>query len=335
MTDFNCAMSKWQTSWRKSHLSNQTRGSQNGKIRDWILPRESWTEGLWPGLVVGDNPLTTYLRDKDIQEHQGVHNLKSSWVLCANLYFSFGRYENSKELLAGFLRSKVAPEIRHLIRIELEYEDPSKELSPKILLGEPADGRRGANQTSPDLGFVVETSAGGVGLILTENKFTEHSFYGCSGRKENPDRNRCLDFGAVRADPKGQCHQLQWSQGKRRYWDYLEFREEAEAKLTRCPAATSGYQLFRQQALAEAIARSGRYEFVVSSVAYDERNLGFLSCLRATGMPDFRDDWGPLFAGKARFATFSHQAWVQYVRDHDPSRNWQDWLSYVKERYDL
>jgi hypothetical protein len=335
MVDFNDMMSIWQTKWREKHLSNQTPGSQNKKTRDWILARKSWTDGLWPGLAVADHPLIGYLRDKDIQEHQGVHNLKSSWVFCANLYFPFGRDESSRELLAGFLRSKGIPEIRRLVQIELEYEDPSKDLSPRILLGEPADGKRGANQTSPDLGFTVETTTGGIGLILTENKFTEHSFYGCSGRKENPGRSRCLDFGAVKADPKGQCHQLQWSHRKRRYWEYLSFSKEADTKLTRCPAATAGYQLFRQQALAEAIARSGKYEVVISSVAYDERNVRLLSCLRATGMPDLRNDWGPLFAGKARFATFSHQAWVQYVRGHAQSRLWEDWLSYVVERYGL
>ena len=49
-----------------------------------------WEEGLWPGIRRGsENPLATYLKRLGVQKHSGVHNLKSSWVLCANLYFPF------------------------------------------------------------------------------------------------------------------------------------------------------------------------------------------------------------------------------------------------------
>ena len=47
-----------------------------------------------------------------------------------------------------------------------------------------------------------------------------------------------------------------------------------------------------------------------------------------------RRQWGELFNGKARFAAFTHQQWVEWVRTH-ASVEWADWLAYVEDRYDL
>ena len=70
----------------------QEPGEQLGRRRSWILPRDLWEEGLWPGIRTGsDNPLTAYLEKNKVQKHGGVHNLKSSWVLCANMYFPLWR----------------------------------------------------------------------------------------------------------------------------------------------------------------------------------------------------------------------------------------------------
>jgi len=65
------------------------------------LPENLWKEGLWEGIK---DSLPEYLNKEKVQRHKGCHNLKSSWVLCANLYFSFQR---DKELLAGFLNKFV------------------------------------------------------------------------------------------------------------------------------------------------------------------------------------------------------------------------------------
>jgi hypothetical protein len=108
--------------------------------------------------------------------------------------------------------------------------------------------------------------------------------------------------------------------------------DKARRTLKRCPAATAGYQLFRQQALAEAIAKSGSYKLVVSSVAFDERNDTLIGSLRTTGLGDFRA-WGDLFEGQARFVTFTHQQWVSYVYAHGDAGEWGDWLTYVGRRY--
>jgi hypothetical protein len=95
----------------------------------------------------------------------------------------------------------------------------------------------------------------------------------------------------------------------------------------------AGYQLFRQQALAEGIAVRGQYDLVVSCVAYDNRNKALIGCLSRAGVDDFTTGWAALFTGMAKFATFTHQQWVDWVRQHDQDGRWEDWLEYVGERY--
>lgn len=332
---FDRWMADYQVAWRRRHVADQRHGTQNGLSRPWILPVNLWEQGLWPGIR---DSLPAYLDAHDVQKHLGVHNLKSSWMLCANLYFPFGRPEG-REILASFLRQYVSPRIEAVEAVELEYEEKPP-LDPQTLLGEPQGGQRGAKQTSPDVAFVVRTATG-KGLMLTENKLVEHSFYSCSGRSadvQNPDKNRCLDWAKVQSDLSGQCWQLQWSKGlrkNRRYWKYIRLSERGRRALRWCPAATAGYQLFRQQALAEAIAESGRYDLVVSSAAYDARNEDLIHCMHSTGVDDFTAGWGPLFEGTAQFATFTHQQWVAWVRARDAGGRWRDWLSYVQSRYGL
>ncbi|GAI53363.1 unnamed protein product [marine sediment metagenome] len=42
-----------------------------------------------------------------------------------------------------------------------------------------------------------------------------------------------------------------------------------------------------------------------------------------------------MFEGKAEFATFAHQQWVDWVEDHDVQDIRGDWLTYVRKRYEL
>ena len=254
---------------------------------------------------------------------------------CANLYFPFGGTPEGRSLFARFLHEYVADEVHSLDAVELEYAEEG-EFHPSVLLGE-TGGSRGSGQTSPDLGLRVNR---GRGLILVENKLLEKSLYACSarrtsdsrGRSGNPDPARCDDALAIASDPSSQCHQKVWG---RRYWEHLAIVADKErlSKLTHCPAAHAGHQLFRQQALAEAFAASGKYDIVVSCVAVDQRNETLDSSLKRTEIAELAD-WGTLFRGKARFSVFTHQQWVEWVRSHHENGRWQDWISYVENRYD-
>jgi hypothetical protein len=329
-----------QIAWRAAFLQEMSEyGRHQGKRYAHVLPPQDWEKNLWPG-IRSDSPdsLESYIRANAIWAHTGKHHLNSSWVLCANLYFPFRRTERARQLVAGFLRNQVHKDIVAVCRIELEFQfPPGDALHPGNLLGE-KEGGRGKGQTSPDVAFIVKTASDADGLVLTESKYAEHSFYECSayrakqkpGRTPNPDRKRCEDVKSLLKNPRAQCHQFAWG---RKYWDQLAVDEPTILNLPCCPAAKGGYQLLRQQALAEGIARSGRYSLVISCVAYDPRNTALLQSLKRAGITNWTDGWGRLFNGKACFRSFTHQAWVAWVRDHDGGGEWQDWLCYIQSRY--
>ena len=186
---FDQEMDVAQTAWRNRHVETKEHGFQGQHQRAWILPRDHWEEGLWPGIrSEATHSLPAYAEEHDIQKHLGVHNLKSSWVLCANLYFPHRR---DPRLLAAFLADRINQRIVDIRRLELEWAEDSP-LDPTTLLGEPK-GKRGANQTSPDIACVVGLEGGGQGLVLTESKFLEHSFYPCSGRKRSTKTRTRVD----------------------------------------------------------------------------------------------------------------------------------------------
>ena len=336
LNEFDAAVNVHQITWRKKNITDTEWGTQNGLEREWILPKKRWREGLWKGVR---ESLERYQKESGVQEHKGVHNLKSSWMLCANVYFPF---HQDRDLIAGFLREHLGLKVASVDRLELEYAEEYPR-DPFSLLNEPK-GTRGANQTSPDLALLVALDDGRKGLMLVENKYVEHSFYPCAGRNKktkNPNKDRCLDLNSVCHDPGKQCYMTHWEYKRRKnraYWEHIKFSEKALQELKCCPAAYAGYQLFRQQALAEGIVQTAsadgeKYGLVVSCVAYDERNATLMGSLRRTGIPDFRSGWGELFEGDTVFKTFSHQDWIQWVASHDETGKWRDWLTYVQERY--
>ena len=72
-------MNRHQVEWRENNVSSTNMGTWQGDPYPWIVPRNLWEEGLWPGIRTGsDDPLTTYLKRPGVQKHSGVHNLKSS-----------------------------------------------------------------------------------------------------------------------------------------------------------------------------------------------------------------------------------------------------------------
>ena len=101
---FDDQMRNHQVAWRNTpgnHICPEL-GSQNGHTRKWILPSDKWEQSLWPGIRTGsNNPLPDYLKKNSIQPHQGKHNLNSSWVQCANLYFPFGATAEGRKFLTG------------------------------------------------------------------------------------------------------------------------------------------------------------------------------------------------------------------------------------------
>ncbi len=332
--DFSADQKGKMIIWRAKHFATSEKGFQNGKDYEHIVPRWLWKETLWSKDM--SDKLTKYITESDIKPHTGTHNLVSSWIVAANLYFHIRHDENLKRLMLEFLQKHISADITEIVEVNLEFGfHKTHKLSPTILLGE-LGGSNGSGQTSPDVAFQVKTKKGN-GIILTECKYTEHSFYACSARKidaakdreNNPNPNRCMQ-PANSCNYRDICHQTVWG---RKYLDLITLSEHSKNTLKRCPAATAGYQLLRQQALAEGIAQSGEYDYAVSAVAFDVRNTDLISCLRTTGIDNFQTGWATLFDGKAVFKTWTHQEWVQFVRDNQKNGEFDAWLNYMNQRY--
>lgn len=322
-----------QILWRKNNINSTEWGFHNKKRYPHIVPKELWLETVWDGIRT---ELNDYLTKNEIHYHTGTHNLLSSWVLCANLYFPIRLDTTLQILMTRFLNEKVSDKILEITDVELEFAFPEGDpCHPANLLGE-TDGNRGSGQTSPDIAIKVNTKNGN-GIVLTECKYTEHSFYRCSARrttdketrKGNPDPKRCLK-PANGYNLPAICHQIVWG---RKYWDNIKLSSIALKTLKRCPAATAGYQLFRQQSLAEGIAKHSNTNFVASTVAFDERDTILIRCLKRTGISDFQTDWGPMFKGKAIFKTWTHQNWAEFVRKHCVNKYCKNWMKYISDRY--
>lgn len=327
-----------QIAWWKNYTSQSNWESEKEKwgVQNKAsyphITKADWSQLLWKGIL---KELPTYLYDNGIKAHSGVKNLLSSWVTAANLYFPAHSNQYFKDLLLGFLQTKVSTDIIDVDKVELEFSLEG-DLSPKKLLGE-MNGSNGVGQTSPDVAFIVKTKQG-TGLILTECKYTEHSFYGCSARRKtdrgdkpgNPHPEKCLQSAALCDFETIPCHQKVWG---RKYIDIFKLSANGKSVLTRCPAATAGYQLLRQQALANGIKESGQYDLVVSAVSFDGRNNTLISCLKSTGIPDFQTGWNSIYEHGAMFLTWHHQDWVEYVRDHTTNEEVKDWLKYLEDRY--
>ncbi len=338
MSNFKKIMKSYQILWKTKYMPHvKAQGYQNGKAYDHILPRSIGQENFYPPIrKVLFDPISGYLKKYGIQPHTGIHNLLSSWTVCANMYWPFNNSEG-KKLLAEWLTHETKLDISEIIRLELEYEDPNPKLNPGNLLGESSQGTRGSGQTSPDLAVVFKTTNGETGVLLIESKFTEHSFYVCSGYQKksqtanipNPDKTRCLNPGSIVSSGFKDCHLNAWG---RKYWDLIgeDIDKSFFASLKRCPMSTSCYQLFRQQALAKGFEKY--YDIVSSCVVNDERNTTLINSGHSVGMSPFPYGWKKLFPNSP-FYWFTHNSWFNFVKANNHDGNWDDWIKYIGVRY--
>jgi hypothetical protein len=339
---FNKQAEQHQINWRKSQIDLPVEnGTQNGVTYEHILPSDKWLFGVWEEIRI---PLSNYIETEQIQANTGKHNLKSSWTQCANTFFPFRVNPSMEAMLVSFLNRELNLNVSSIAGLEFEYAAPGK-LSPEILLGE-MKGMRGSGQTSPDVAILFKCPDSKCGLYLIENKYTENHFYPCSaaqktvspahsqqGLEPNPNPERCKNIQALLENPEDICHQLSWG---RQYWSLLKNHANTKnlLKLPYCPAMRDGYQLFRQQALAQGISDAGLFDYVVSGVAYDDRNTELVQCLAGIGINKFDEEWGNLFNqnSKVIFHCFSHQKFVSWIK-RSKSPYITAWGDYLHERY--
>lgn len=204
---------------------------------------------------------------------------------------------------------------------------------------------RGSSQTSPDVAILFGCNDRSSGIYLIENKYTEHHFYDCSAAKKTVSRahrklglppninpERCLDLPGILENPQKMCQQEEWN---RHYWKILRntFNSSSPDTMPRCLAMKGGYQLFRQQALAQGIMDSSLFDIVVSGVAYDQRNTNLIHSLKDLGINDVMDEWGRLFQTEVKFHCFTHQDLISWVT-RSTSSFIKQWGDYMNNRYD-
>jgi len=338
---FDKQVERYQISWRgKNKLLEGKWGDYRGKPREHILPEDHWLQGVWQPIC---HALDQYVSVHKIQPSSQKNNLKSSWVQCINLFFAMRCNPNIRRLFMSFLTRQLGIKVTSIEALEFEYAAPGN-LEPKRLLGEQG-GSRGSGQTSPDIAVIFGCEDGKSGIYLIENKYTEHHFYKCSGAdtkqsrshikmglSSNDNPERCRDVKEVYRNPHNMCHQQKWG---RRYWDLLResIDEDSLTACGICPALTDGYQLFRQQAYAQGIADSRLFDFVISGVAYDQRNAALISCLKGIGFQNFADDWPRLFNTSVIFHCFTHQSLVSWIT-RSRSNFVKEWGKYITDRYE-
>jgi hypothetical protein len=330
--DFRKEQIKLQKEWKqKQNDISKENGWYNKKQAEHIIPESEWIMTIWKPLR---QKLANYLRDENLDKHTGAHDLLSSWVLCSNLYFGTFINEDFKELFRQFIEKKISIKIEKIDTIYLEFV-PSERSKPN-LLGEPG----GIKQTTPDVAIIFSSSKE-KGLILVECKYTESSFYNCFGRKEkdnsgkivNPNPKNCDEIATI----ENNCLFNNSKKWIRKYWNYLKISKDGLKKLKKCPACTGGYQLVRQQSLAEGIIKCGNYEYenVWSCVAYDRRNEKLMKSMKRVGINSVKNEWRKLFDIKTKFIVWEHQEWVEYVRENGKGEFENNWISYINERYNM
>ena len=106
---FDRWITQHQMAWRTANVTSREWGHRGGRQYPWLLAQGFWEEGLWPRIRTGsDNALRAYTESAGVQRHAGVHNIKISCVLCANLYFPFRGSADGKALFASLLKHRVA-----------------------------------------------------------------------------------------------------------------------------------------------------------------------------------------------------------------------------------
>ena len=321
MRGFKTKIRNKQIQWRTEYLPNvQGKGRQNGRWYDHILPSKYSEYCFFPDTY---DSLSAHIEEHRIQPHTGIHNLLSSWVVCANFYWPFYGSEG-RTLLKQFFNTYLHLNIQTITGFELEYVDKNTSLQPPQLLREPG-GARGTSQTTPDLGLIFDDENGDRGILLIESKFVEHSFYKCSGY--SPEK--CENTAELIDSDFTTCRLTEWG---RTYWDLLkdDLNIKLFKRLTRCPMSTGCYQIFRQQALAKGF--SAQYTQAISCVVADSRNDSLVGSAKRSGLGAFPDSWQKLFPNLP-FLWMHHNTWFDFVNTHNESGQWDKWIKYIENRY--
>lgn len=325
MQEFDKRMREQQARYKTVTLGITAQGKWRGKEYPHILPEDKWDLNLWDGIR---KEAQFYFNDNNIGWHKDKHNLLSSQIMCANIFFPLKQH---LDVLKPWL-SNHFHDVGNVVDLDFEYIGPKG----KNYFNE--NGGRGQNRTSSDVSITWLDSAKRKNMLLLEFKFTESAFGEC-GKQNNPDRSRCLSSEKVVNSPQTQCYRTEVG---RTYWDIIlrndsPFRRETLTTEKYCPFRYDFYQLMRNQLLAHCIqldreAGFNRVEFGVIYHADNDKLLRMSHPFDGERNPLMA--WTSMLKNPDSFNSLTVQDILSTIEAGLPG-DLTGWRTYLEKRYGL
>lgn len=316
-------MKRHQLSWA---LANDVTPDMLEADRPWVLKKEHQEQNLFD---------PSWWRHIAGHEHQWARSLNSSQCFAVNVFAPLAEDSDLAKAVWARIYPQRPLDPADTVTVEFEHTPQGAD----EWLGE----SRHRQQTQVDVFFTVLRGDTAVGHLLVEVKFTETEFGECRGAKPstatrpgNPDRSRCVDLGAILANPPRQCWLVE-TEG-RRYWEIMKsptssFGLDRVALPSPCPFRHGLYQLMRNRVLADEIVANTEAEWADVAVSLHPENS---ACRVLSDPVGGYDD--VIHAFNSVVASNPVQAidpgTVVRAID-DESTIWSDWAATMQSRYRL
>ena len=320
--EFSIVMRDRQVAWAQSGgVPSEALEKRHGGI-SWVLRRDYQTRNMmYPGWW-------DYIRGK---EHRWARALNSSQCFGVNLFAPLADEPTRAPKAIQTLLPERDVRLDDEIAVHFEHTPP---MAPMWL------GERG-QPTQIDVYFKIARRGTCLGHLVVEVKFTESGFGGCrgwgsgSGRaNQNPDRDRCLNVGAVAREPKANCW-LVGSEG-RRYWEIMAKPSSSMqlgtiSKAGACPFRYGLYQMMRNRVLADELKRNTEAEWAEFAICRHPENDSVLKLEEPVG--DATDAVKAFRDLSANDAVRDWNAMDVLAAIGSTDDRLTDWESWVRRRY--
>ncbi len=319
---FRERMEDKQSVFKTEILGIKQMGLLRGNPYPHVLPEDAWSLNLWREIAYD---AIKHFAQSEIVWHPSKHNMLSSQVLCANIFYPLREHLN---VIHTWMQS-CQLDVGEVVDLNFNF------VSHKNYLHERDD--RGLPPIA-DLSITWVDMAKRRNLLLLSFKFAEANLGECSPAG-NPNPKRCYVSSKVVGSPRSQCYRVQ--QG-RRYWDVIN---SASGPLWKdslviekyCPFRYDFFHLMRGQLLAHCIqsdSKSG-YDRAEFGILYHASNSELLQM--ALSFDDERNPfkvWPTLLHKPETFHAFTLQDFFATLERSLPL-DLTGWRQYLNQRYGL
>ena len=290
----------------------QEKGSWGNKEYAHILPRKRWKMNLWEGIR---QEAVDYFQVNKLTWHTDKHNLRSSQVLCVNIFFPF------KDQLSSFNHAfkHYLPNFSSFVPGSMEFEFVDKE----NLLCEKSGAK-----TSVDVKLEWTDHDNLRNLLLLEFKFTEQRFGKCNSARNDRD---CDKARQIIEDPL-KCYLT--SRGIR-YWELISkkkgpIKQNELCLKGACPFRYDFYQLMRNQLLAYELEKNLGYDKVIFGVLFPRQNMKIQEMGRNKENPI--EAWYSIIKNKNRFVSIHLENMIAELSHNNPYI-FNKWRVYLRKKH--